>query len=156
MKRDYSLNPVGRSGRPRRPIEIAMTPMIDVIFLLLVFFLATSSFQLVEQLLPSGVSNISTPAGDAAQPPEDPNQDVLEQVIVKIEMEGGVAVAKLGGVTLPAMSQLKERLEAIGGVRADVPVVIDPQAEVKAADVVRAYDWARQAGLARVYLATRQ
>jgi biopolymer transport protein ExbD len=37
----------------RRP-DVMMTPMIDVVFLLLVFFLATASFDRLEQILPSG------------------------------------------------------------------------------------------------------
>ena len=34
-------------------IDAAMTPMIDVVFLLLVFFVWTASFQIIEQALPS-------------------------------------------------------------------------------------------------------
>jgi len=37
----------------RRELEIKMTPMIDVVFLLLVFFIWTSSFHIVENVLPS-------------------------------------------------------------------------------------------------------
>ena len=40
----------------RRELEIKMTPMIDVVFLLLVFFVWTASFQAVEYLLPSSLS----------------------------------------------------------------------------------------------------
>ena len=35
----------------RERIEVKMTPMIDVVFLLLVFFIWTSSFQIAEQSL---------------------------------------------------------------------------------------------------------
>lgn len=156
MKRDYSLTRTSRSGRPRRPIEIVMTPMIDVIFLLLVFFLATSSFQLVEKLLPSGVSKTTEATGRAEAVPPDPTDDAIDQVVIKLQLQGDVAVARMNGVALADLSELKERLQAISAARADVPVVIDPEAKVRATDVVRAYDWARQAGLARVYLATRQ
>ena len=34
-------------------IDKAMTPMIDVVFLLLVFFVWTASFQIIEHVLPS-------------------------------------------------------------------------------------------------------
>ena len=40
----------------RRELEIKMTPMIDVVFLLLVFFVWTASFQAIEYLLPSSLS----------------------------------------------------------------------------------------------------
>ena len=37
-------------------MDSAMTPMIDVVFLLLIFFVWTASFQIVEQILPSEIS----------------------------------------------------------------------------------------------------
>ena len=37
-------------------IDSAMTPMIDVVFLLLVFFVWTASFQIVEHVMPSELS----------------------------------------------------------------------------------------------------
>ena len=40
----------------RGDVDVKMTPMIDVVFLLLVFFIWTASFQIVEQVLPSSVS----------------------------------------------------------------------------------------------------
>lgn len=156
MRTEYSLSGNHRSGRPRRPLEIMMTPMIDVIFLLLIFFLTTSSFQMIEQLLPSGVSRISPAGGAVDAPPPEPTQDALDQVIIELENSPTGAVARLNGVLLPALEQLQQSLQAISQVRPDVPVVIDPQPAVKAADVVAAYDWARQAGLSRVYLATRK
>jgi biopolymer transport protein ExbD len=126
-----------------------MTPLIDVIFLLLVFFLATSSFQIVEQILPSAVSK-TQPATGSLDAPQDPSDDVLEQVIIKLEQQGGRTVARMNGATLPTFEELKSRLEAIHLSGADAPVVIDPNDEIGAADVVRAYDWARAAGLSRV------
>ena len=47
MKTNYS-NPRGRTS-----LDNMMTPMIDVVFLLLIFFLTTASFQRLEKLLPS-------------------------------------------------------------------------------------------------------
>lgn len=158
MRTEYALSTRGRRGsqRPRRPIEIMMTPMIDVIFLLLVFFLATSSFQIVEQLMPSNVSKLSPAAGAGESPPPEASDDVLEQVVVKLEYAESGAIAKLNGVALAQLTDLRQRLLTMSGVRANVPVIIDPEPLVQAADVVTVYDWARQAGLTRVYLATRK
>ena len=156
MRRDFSLTPTGRSGRPRKPIELMMTPMIDVIFLLLVFFLTTSSFQVLEQLLPSAVSDISAGSGSSDQPPPVPTQDAIDQVVIKLKLVDLRAVASLNGSQLSSFSQLKQRLQALSAVRADVPVIIDPAGDVPAKDVVIAYDWARQVGLSRVYLATHK
>lgn len=156
MRRDFSLSPAGRSGRPRKPIELMMTPMIDVIFLLLVFFLTTSSFQVLEQLMPSAVSEASSTSGSSDQPPPVPTQDAVDQVIVQLKLVGAQPVANVNGSDLPEFSQLKQRLRALSIARADVPVIIDPAGEVPAKDVIVAYDWARQVGLSRVYLATRK
>ena len=42
-------------------LDMQMTSMIDVVFLLLIFFMVTSSFQKTErELEPEGVSNISS------------------------------------------------------------------------------------------------
>lgn len=156
MRQVYSLAKSTRTGRPRRPIEIMMTAMIDVIFLLLVFFLATSSFQVIEKLMPSGLSKTSEAAGAGEDVEIDPTDDAIEQVVIRLKLEADRTVAEMNGVALPDFRSLKDRLKGLSLARADVPVVIDPASEVLAGDVVRAYDWARQAGLARVYLATRQ
>ena len=130
--------------------------MIDVIFLLLIFFLTTSSFQLLEQSMPSSVSKLSEQAAGAAQLPADPTDDALDEVIVKLLETDGRVVVELNQVALASFAELRLRLQAIGAVRTDVPVIIDPEENVQAVNVIRAYDWARQAGLARVFLATRQ
>jgi biopolymer transport protein ExbD len=153
MRRDFSLSPAGRSGRPRKPIELMMTPMIDVIFLLLVFFVTTSSFQVMEQLLPSTLSESQSPIGNAAEPPPVPTQDALDQIVIRLKIVNQRAVANLNGSDLESFEQLPGRLRAISAVRADVPVIIDPEGQVPAKDVVHAYDWARQSGLSRVHLA---
>ncbi|MFN3190731.1 MAG: ExbD/TolR family protein [Aureliella sp.] len=155
MKTDYSISPASRSRRPRKPIEIAMTPMIDVIFLLLVFFLATSSFQVVEYLMPSGVSEQAETTGNSQQPPAEPTDDAIDQVVVKLQRRDGQTIAVLNDVVLPELQALETRLKNIAATKADVPVIIDPEGEVLAAAVIRAYDWARASGLSRVYLATK-
>ena len=45
--------------RTRGDLEISMTPMIDVVFLLLVFFVWTASFQVVENMLPTSLLTVA-------------------------------------------------------------------------------------------------
>ena len=156
MRKDYSLTPTTRDGKPRRPIEIAMTPMSDVIFLLRVFFLATSSFQLVEQLMPSGVSETEDSAGNSEAPPPEVTDDALDQIVVKLQQEGDQVFAVLNEGKLANWQELQVRFRTIGSVGSDPPVIIDPAAEVQADYFVQAYDWARESGLSRVYLAIRK
>ena len=48
-------------------MEVKMTPMIDVIFLLLIFFVCTASFRAVEEVLPT---NLSLPGAIGAESPD--------------------------------------------------------------------------------------
>lgn len=155
MKTEYTLSTTRRGQRPRRPLEIMMTPMIDVIFLLLVFFLATSSFQIVEKLMPGGVSELKPSVGASAEPPPEVTQDALDQIVVKLIESSQGTVARFNGVDLQNFDELQERFAAIARLKGSAPVVIDPMPNILAGDVIKAYDWARRAGLTRVYLATR-
>lgn len=146
---------MGRSGKPRKGIELMMTPMIDVIFLLLIFFLTTSNFDIVEKLLPSGVSQISTPAGQSNLPPSDPTEEQVEQLVIKLMAETGSLEIQLNGQSLTGLDDLISRLHAVSELKPDIPVVIDPVQDIQAEQVILVYDGARNAGLNRVYLATR-
>lgn len=59
----------GFGHRSRVSIGLRMTPMIDVIFLLLTFFVLTSKFQDPEQLLPVFVGQTTPPAAVTQQEP---------------------------------------------------------------------------------------
>ncbi len=154
MKTSFSLDG-GQLGRNRRPVEIAMTPMIDVIFQLLVFFLATSSFNMVEKLLPSSVSKPTASKGPSDQASPEQIAELVEQTIVKIRVDGDEPVVLVNGQPLKNYEELLARFRAIEGVRSNVPVIIDPDPKVRASEVIRVYDLARVAGLTNAYLATR-
>ena len=55
---------MGRPKRPRIGISIDMTPMVDIAFLMLIFFMATTQFKPPEEvavILPSSSSEIKVP-----------------------------------------------------------------------------------------------
>ncbi len=155
MKTSYSLD-TGRFRRSQPTMEVSMTPMIDVIFLLLVFFLATSSFRIVEKLMPSSISETRPGSGQDELPPPEEVVELLDQVIVKIQQRDGGIFIVFNGQTLDRMEDLRERLTAISRLQSGLPIIIDPEPSIPASQVVRAYDWARSAGLTRVYLSTRR
>ena len=75
------------SGSANADLNTAMTPMIDVVFLLLVFFVWTASFQTIEYVLDSQV--IAAQGTDATEPVESsPLTDFSEDIVVRIESEG--------------------------------------------------------------------
>lgn len=78
-----------RKLRRDRKIELSMTSMIDVVFLLLIFFMTTSSFVRTERNLDSA---IKVKSNSASQSTVD-----MEPAIVEVVEVGGRFVYRLGG-----------------------------------------------------------
>jgi biopolymer transport protein ExbD len=132
-----------------------MTPMIDVVFLLLVYFIATTSFQRPESPLPAGVAK--PPGGRAADAkPPDPLEVIPEEILLRVRQdEGGGISYQVNGSAVGGYLELVERLTRIVSVRADVPIVVAPEKRVPMQDAIAAYDAARRAGALSVYFAIR-
>ena len=156
MRTSYS------SGSQRASVDSMMTPMIDVVFLLLVFFLATSSFQRLEKTLPSAVAA----APDSNQQGNSLEKDLskaltdLSDVVVRIQRSKNETAANsveysLNGEPIASLEMLSNRMKVILRVRADVPIVIDPEDDVPAGEAIRVYDIARANGSAAVFLVAR-
>jgi len=144
------------SQKDRSGFDSTMTPMIDVVFLLLIFFLTTASFQKLEQLLPSAVSAESqSQAGNKADENPKPTDSDLSDCVIKIAIEGDRVRYRLNDEQIESVDVLAGRMKAIIGIRPDLPLVIDPSDEVTARDAIRVYDLARGFGSLAVYLVGR-
>ena len=86
-----------------RKIELSMTSMIDVVFLLLIFFMTTASFVKTERNLDSAIKDKQRQAQPA---PSD-----LEPAIVEIVRSGGGFVYRVGTRELTSESELTELLD---------------------------------------------
>lgn len=131
-----------------------MTPMIDVVFLLLVFFLWSSSFELPEFDLPSSLAE--PPAGlsdvvEAAPPPE-----AFDELVITLSRQGDAVAISLNGAELADTEALAARLAEIASLGAQPPVIVDPAADIDVASVITIYDTARAAGLDRVLFAANE
>lgn len=118
-----------------------LTPLIDIVFLLLVFFMLTAHFVRDEGLpieLPEAASSIAL---DDQQPLE-----------ISISNTGRIDVA---GQTV-AIEALQERLAPMLAARDEKRVVIRGDRDVGLGDSVRVIDAARQAGATGVDIATEQ
>ena len=73
-----------RTGRSS--MELKMTPMIDVVFLLLVFFLWTSSFDLPEFDLPSSLAE--PPAGLSDVDDRQPPPEAFDELVITVGRVG--------------------------------------------------------------------
>ena len=132
--------------------DAAMTPMIDVVFLLLIFFVWTASFQVVEVLLPSELTSSAEAGPEANLQEED-----FERIVVRILVDAipGSPRWSINGRPLGDWSEVQATLAELAGIRADLPVVIDPEFEVPLGDVIDVYDAARNVGLGNIQFTAR-
>ncbi|MCO6455266.1 MAG: biopolymer transporter ExbD [Pirellulaceae bacterium] len=138
----------------RNSSDVTMTPMIDVIFLLLVFFVWTASFQIVEEVLPSSLSAAAGSQADPRQPP--PPEEDFDAVLVRIAWDEGRVAWQVNDAPLASLTEVRQRLDAIARLKPDAPVILDPDQTVPLGDVIDVYDHARRAGFQKVQFATSE
>lgn len=138
---------------PSDSLELKMTPMIDVVFLLLVFFVWTSSFELPEFDLPSAIAE--PPAGGTLQSDERPTAEVFDEIVIRLSMQDARLIIDLNGQQLEDTATLKARLAEILQLGVQPPVIVDPSEQITMNVAVEVYDVARSAGADRVLFATR-
>jgi len=127
-----------------------MTPMIDVIFLLLVFFVATASFQAVEEVLPTDV-RLPGVLGPAAPP--DPALLDLEEIVVRVLRVDGRPRWRIQEKEYERLDQVGAVLAAVARVKNDLPVILDVAGDVPLGRVIDVYDLCRRIGLAKIQFA---
>lgn len=120
--------------RPKKAgLSIDMTPMIDIVFQLLIFFMLSSSF-----LTPALKMNL--PKADSKQAPEQ------QQIIVSIDREGHFFVNQQ---QVP-QEQLREQLSPLVSASEKKAVFVRGDADMPYKYFVAAMDSARKAGATQV------
>ena len=136
----------------RGPLDVKMTPMIDVVFLLLIFFVWTSSSYLDEYALQSNVSDAT--AGAATEPLERPPEEIdFHEVVVRIEWIQGQPGWRINDRPIPALDEVRRHLTAIFLANRAAPVIIHPDADTTLNHVIAVYDISRLIGFEKVNLA---
>ncbi len=133
MASDVPVRP-GREGRRRRRAAIALTPLIDVVFILLVFFMLASRF-LDERSL-----TLSAAGGGGG--------GMEGAMLLEVRAEG----LRLSGEALTPEA-LAARLEARLAERPETRVILRAGEGVDVQRTVAAIDLAARAGVARLALA---
>ncbi|MEW4455002.1 biopolymer transporter ExbD [Bremerella sp. JC817] len=126
--------------RDRQTLQVAMTPMIDVVFLLLIFFLWTASFQIVEYALPSSVSQ---PQAVGTEAEKELKVEDFDQIVVRITENGGKYTYVVNDNRSQSVAEVREVLAALASIRSDVPLIIDPDDLVPVGRVIDVYDVSR-------------
>jgi biopolymer transport protein ExbD len=127
-----------------------MTPMIDVIFNLLIFFVCTASFRPPEQVLPTMLSSLGASSTVVPLPPEIVE---LEDVVIKVLAVDGRIAWQINQQSYERLEQVREVLLAIAGLQADLPIILDVQGEVPLGDVIDLYDLCRLVGFDKIQFA---
>ncbi len=127
-----------KTKRAEEEAEINITPMLDIVFIMLIFFIVTTSF-------------VKEVAVDASRPSNQPPKDAkMSQVIaVEIDQAGQVRVNK----RLVDILAVRANIETGLAVKPDASVVIISHRDSDAGLVVRVIDQARVAGATKVSLA---
>lgn len=136
----------------RDPVDIKMTPMIDVVFLLMIYFIWSSNTGTAEQLLPSSISPPTSGAGNTAS--NEPRKDIeFEPVVVRVVIAGQQVAWRLNETPVGSFAELRNKLATLARIKRDAPVVLHPDPEVPLGHVIDVFDLSRQLGFEKVQFA---
>lgn len=131
--------------RPREDITVNLTPLIDVVFLLLIFFMVTTSFTRDTQI------TIELPTAEGGAPMEA-KPKVIE---ISIDGEGRFFLNTVALVNSQTKTIIRG-IEELAGGDTKLPIVISADAQAPYQSVVTAMDAAGQAGFVNITMATRK
>ena len=131
------------SLRPRTQPEVNLTSLIDVVLLLLIFFMVSTSFVKQSQI------TISLPQADSAEVVEE----VPDQIDIMITETGSFLVNGRELIN-SRVETIRNALQKVSGGNSNLPLTISADANAKHQDVVSAMDVAGRLGFTRISIAT--
>lgn len=130
----------------------AMTPMIDIVFLLLIFFVVTASGQVRETVLPTDLAASGAITSEAL-PPEPETLTVEVWLKLTIDESNQRTIVDMNGTTYSDLDRLKQQLRTLAELGPENPVILDIAGTVPLKDVVDVYDTCQAAGFESVSFA---
>jgi biopolymer transport protein ExbD len=131
--------PIERS-RSARPADVGMAPLIDCVFLLLIFFLLTSAFDERRQI------DLEVPDSATSDSPSESAIEIRVSAASEVTVQGEPVV----------LERISERLRLHAGAPASATAVLVADRRTPFETVTRVLDAARSAGLGAVSIATRR
>ena len=132
-----------RRGRQREEPEINLVPYIDVLLVILIFLMITTTYSRYTEL------QITLPTADAEKQPERPRE-----ITVVVNAQGQYVVNRTA-VAFRTVEQLADELRRAGGTLKEPVVVISADAAATHQAVVRVMEAARLAGLSQITFTTQ-
>ena len=130
-------------------VDSTMTPMIDVVFLLLIFFVCTASFQVSEEILPSYLQAAGGVETDIEVEP-DPTRKLIKIETFIVDTEVHWTIDKRPWNSL---AEVRAVLEQLAEIDASLPVVLDFEGDVPLGDAMNVFDLCRLAGFDKIHFA---
>ena len=144
---------IPHSHQDRGSLEVPMTPMIDVVFQLMIFFICTANFGIMEQLLPTALA-VGASAAAASEIEIEPD---LEHVVVQATYVDGQTRWVVNERPCGTLAEVRDVLRAVADIDRTLPVILDVAGEVPLGDMIEVYDLARLVGFERIqFAASRQ
>jgi biopolymer transport protein ExbD len=132
-----------RGSRSREDPEINFIPLIDVLLVILIFLMVTTTYQRVAEL------QITLPEADA-----DASKPRPKEVNVGIDAQGRYVVDK-NVFTFTTVTALADLLRRAAGDAKDPVIIINADANATHQSVIHVMEAARQAGLIHITFATQ-
>lgn len=126
----------------REEIDLNLTPLIDVVFLLLIFFMVSTTFEKTAKL------KVDLPEA-SAQTVQQPDK----KIVIGIDVKGRYYINDRQLVNTQ-IKTLKLALMKVSGDNKEIPIVLRADAKTPHQSVVRAMDAASQLGLTRLSIST--
>ena len=132
-----------RRGKQREEPEINLVPMIDVMLVILIFLMITTTYSKYTDL------QINLPTADAEKQPERPNE-----ITVVVSAQGQYSINK-APIAFTSVDQLAQEMRRAGGNLKDPVVIISADAKATHQSVVRVMEASRAAGLSQITFTTQ-
>lgn len=131
-------------SRQKETLDINITPLIDVVFLLLIFFMVSTTFEReseIEIMLPEATASAKTA------------DDFVMQVTID---EEGTYYVNHQRVINTKLDTLMKAMQEVAGDRKDPPIILSADAKTPHQAVITAMDAARRLGFVHINFATTQ
>ena len=130
-------------GKAKEPLEINLVPMIDVMLVILIFLMITTTYSKYTEL------QINLPSAQAERQLERPNE-----ISILVNAQGQYVVNR-NAVPFRSVEQLAGELRRASAQMQDPVVVISADANATHQAVIRVMEASRLAGLAQITFTTQ-
>jgi biopolymer transport protein ExbD len=130
-------------GKEKEPLEINLVPMIDVMLVILIFLMVSTTYSKYTEL------QINLPSAQAERQTERPNE-----ITVLVNAQGQYVINR-SAVAFRSIEQLADELKRAGAALKEPVVVISADAAATHQSVIRVMEASRLAGLAQITFTTQ-